>query len=73
MAKIITTYVKPPIPSRSFDWSAHYDGDEEGFVGNGETEAKAIEELLDLAECLACGRPNHEVNRRRCGRHEGEL
>jgi len=49
MQKIITTLVNPPIPIRSFDWSAHYDGDEEGFVGRGSTEQEAAAELLEIA------------------------
>lgn len=47
--KIITTNVYPPIPIRSFDWCAYYDGDEErGEYGYGKTEQEAIAELLDL-------------------------
>ncbi len=44
--KIITTHVYPPIPSRQFDWVAHYEGDDEtGEYGYGETEAMAIADL----------------------------
>lgn len=48
--KIITTYVHPPLPVRTSDWSAHYDGDEEGHVGWGATEADAVADLLDKAQ-----------------------
>lgn len=49
MEKIITTHVFPPIPVRTSDWSAHYDGDEEGHVGWGTSEAEAIGDLLEKA------------------------
>lgn len=46
--KIITTHVHPPIPDRSNDWVAHYDGHEEsGPHGHGPTEAAAILDLID--------------------------
>ena len=53
--KIITTHVYPPIPIRQFDWQAHYDGDEpddDGHmkVGNGATEAEAIDDLVENYE-----------------------
>lgn len=49
--KIITIYVYPPIPIRTHDWSAHYDGhEEEGPIGYGETESEALAELLELSE-----------------------
>lgn len=59
---IITTFVYPPIPIRSFDWCATLDGydpgepDEDGTyrggdpIGYGETEADAIAELVDMLE-----------------------
>lgn len=44
--KIITTYVKPPIPMRAYDYSAHFDCDgETGPVGWGRTIVEAIEDL----------------------------
>ena len=44
--KIITTYVKPPVPSRSWDYSAHFDGEEElGPVGWGRDISDALEDL----------------------------
>lgn len=51
MPKIVTTHVYPPIPDRSCDWQAYYDGDEpndDGQMphGSGSTEQEAIEELI---------------------------
>lgn len=47
MVKIITSFIFPPIPDRSFDWIAYRDGDEEfGKKGFGDTEREAIENLL---------------------------
>ena len=48
--KIVTAFVYPPIPIRSCDWQAHFDGDEPDDdgrmrVGYGETEQKAIQDL----------------------------
>lgn len=41
----------PPIPVRSFDWSACVDGwEEDGPYGRGETKGKA---LVDLGEQIA--------------------
>jgi hypothetical protein len=46
--KIKTEYVYPPIPIRSYDWSAKLVGYEPGNpVGYGETEAEAIEDLKE--------------------------
>jgi hypothetical protein len=46
--KIVTTNVFPPIPTRVFDWSAHWEGrEEEGPYGRGPTEADAIRDLTD--------------------------
>ncbi len=47
--KIVTTHVFPSIPIRSFDWSAHYDGEEGDFmaIGWGSTEEDAIEDLKE--------------------------
>ena len=51
--KIITNFDYPPIPVRSFDWSAHldsYDGaPDAGWqpVGHGSTEAEAIADLQE--------------------------
>lgn len=47
--RIITSHVYPPIPIRSFDWSAHYEGEEDiGMkIGWGTTEAEAIEDLVE--------------------------
>lgn len=45
--KIITSYWAKPIQNRAFDWSASYDGFEEGPYGYGETEQQAIADLTD--------------------------
>ena len=59
--KIVTHHVFPPIPIRSFDWSAYDEntyepGDQDGetgfyhgggLVGWGATEAEAIADLYD--------------------------
>lgn len=45
--KIITNYDFPPIPIRSFDWSAaREDYDEGDLIGQGSTEQEAIEDLI---------------------------
>lgn len=47
--KIVTSYIYPPIPIRTCDWSAVYDNyDGEGSpIGLGSTEAKAIADLTE--------------------------
>ena len=46
--KIVTHHEFPPIPVRSFDWTAHYDGFEEaGPYGYGKTEAEAVADLVE--------------------------
>ena len=46
--KIVTHNVYPPIPIRSFDWCAFFDGEEERQeYGYGRTEADAITDLLE--------------------------
>lgn len=47
---IVTTYVRPPVPTNQWDWMAYIEGDEEGPTGRGPTEAEA---LRDLCEQLA--------------------
>lgn len=45
--RIVTVYVYPPIPWRTFDGCAYPEGEEEaGNYGWGETEAAAIADLL---------------------------
>lgn len=52
-AIVHTTHVYPPIPIRSFDWSAHFDGydgaPDAGFqpIGSGATEQEAIDDLFE--------------------------
>lgn len=46
-----TSFVYPPIPIRTSDWCAYFDGcEEDGNYGWGETEAKAIADLQMLFE-----------------------
>jgi len=45
--KIITSYWAKPIPTRAFDWSAHWESREEGPYGYGTTEADAIRDLTE--------------------------
>ena len=47
---IRTAHDYPPIPYRNLDWSAWYDGHEEGDYGHGATEAEAIQDLIDNYE-----------------------
>jgi hypothetical protein len=47
--KIKTSYWAPPIPDRSFDWSAYDDDTYDGpgcALGYGPTEQAAIDDLL---------------------------
>ena len=46
---IKTNYDYPPIPIRTFDWSAWDDEtlDEDSIIGHGETEIEAIKDLLE--------------------------
>jgi hypothetical protein len=47
LKKIVTSHNFPPIPTRCFDWSAHWESFEEGPYGYGATEAEAIADLTD--------------------------
>lgn len=49
--KIVTEHVFPPIPIRSMDWAAWFDGDEPNDAGamlhgEGPTEEAAIADLM---------------------------
>lgn len=47
---IKTSFIYPPIPIRSFDWCAVDDSTYDGpgcKIGYGETEQKAIDDLLE--------------------------
>jgi hypothetical protein len=44
---IVTANIFPPIPVRTYDWVAYYEGFEEGPQGYGKTEAEAIADLED--------------------------
>jgi hypothetical protein len=45
--RIITAHYQPPIPLRQFDWTAVREGREDGPVGEGRTEAEAVENLME--------------------------
>lgn len=46
--RIITTHYPPPIGTRSMDWRATRDSyGEDGPVGEGRTEAEAVEDLME--------------------------
>lgn len=46
--KIVTNYDFPPIPFRTMDWCAYFDGEEElGGYGYGRTEAEAIADFIN--------------------------
>lgn len=45
-----TTHHYPPSPARKFDWSAREDGEENGPVGWGYTEAAALVDLMGLLD-----------------------
>lgn len=48
MRKIVTHHMFPPVPFRSHDWCAFYDGEEEaGNYGYGATEAEAIKDFVE--------------------------
>jgi hypothetical protein len=47
---IVTEYRPKPVPTNSFDWTAHYADKEELGCGFGSTEAKAIENLKSLPD-----------------------
>ena len=58
--KIRTEYSPPPIPNRSFDWSAvstEYDGAEDSrtryHIGWGRTETEAVADLKRLMDEIA--------------------
>ena len=47
-SKIVTSHIRPPIPTRMYDWIARYDGDEEsGPRGYGSTEEAAVSQLME--------------------------
>ena len=52
--KIVTHHVFPPIPDRSYDWCAYYDGEEERReYGWGATEQEALEDFHRLQAEMA--------------------
>jgi len=49
MRKIVTVHITPPIPYRSYDWCAFFDGEEErGGYGYGATEKEAVADFVAL-------------------------
>lgn len=48
LPEIVTAYDPPPIPIRTFDWSATFEGEEELGSGRGPTEEAAVENLLTM-------------------------
>ena len=53
MRKITTSHGCPPIPSIDYDWStSREDWDEGDFIGYGQTEQEAIDDLLEQEEFL---------------------
>ena len=51
MKPIKTQFIYPPIPIRQYDWEAiREDYDEGDFIGHGETEREAINDLLRQEE-----------------------
>lgn len=51
MKQIKTYFNNPPIPIRTFDWMAWFDGEEEeGYHGYGTTEQDAINDLKEQLE-----------------------
>jgi hypothetical protein len=51
MKTIIITYILPPIPDRSHDWCAYFDGqEEEGPYGYGPTAYEALDSLFQYFE-----------------------
>lgn len=57
MPSIIVHNVFPPIPIRHFDWSATFDGYDEGDpVGYGATKEAAVSDLLEQRPlpCVDC-------------------
>lgn len=57
--RVLVEHVNPPIPVRSHDYRAWFDGQEEsGPTGEGATAADALDDLkdnLDAWECCDCG------------------
>lgn len=74
VARIVTNFEYPPIPIRSFDWSAvddaTYDG--EGCpIGRGATEQEAIDDLLEQI-CMERGADvDHNNGCRYCAAEAG--
>lgn len=71
--RIVTRFVNPPVPFRHSDWEAHFDGQEDGPIGYGETEERAIDDLhefMAMRDELQADKRDGE--RARYGRGSGE-
>jgi len=45
---IVTEHEKPPVPTRAWDWNAYLeDWDLDNPIGYGETQQKAVADLLE--------------------------
>lgn len=45
---IVTSHIYPPIPIRTMDWCAYFDGEEElGGYGYGRTEEEAVADFIN--------------------------
>lgn len=65
LRKIITEHVRPPIPTKKFDWRATFDGYEPGdSIGTGSTEQEAIDWLIaEEAHLIASEHEQHRGQR----------
>ena len=69
--KITTEYDPKPIPIRTWDWTATFDGysGPGDYVGSGATEHEAIENLMEvflvlyIVECLILKILFHQIRR----------
>lgn len=47
LPRVVTEYLRPPVPTTAFDWIAYREGQEEWHRGFGKTEAEAIAKLIE--------------------------
>jgi hypothetical protein len=65
MPRVVTHFWKKPLPIRTCDWLAFYDGDEPNDVGSmpygeGATEAQAVADLIEnYPRGIACEQDRH--------------
>lgn len=49
MIRLAISHIRPPVPSRDYDYGAYIDGDEErGYLGFGSTPTEAV---IDALSC----------------------